>query len=110
MKTIKMLCVSVKALPSFFAILLMCFAGFAFAQDVMEGSKKAREEGSVPDTSITCCEGGMAPPVSDQTGVWHVDHVFISPTCEAEVGSRVATGYICADNGAAARARRSGPL
>ena len=50
------------------AILLMCFAGFAFAQDVMEGSKKAREEGSVPDTSITCCEGGMAPPVADQTG------------------------------------------
>ncbi|MDC1117063.1 hypothetical protein OAS73_04185 [Luminiphilus sp.] len=46
------------------AAVLMCFTGFAFAQgDVMEGSKKAREEGSVPDTSIYCCEGGMAPPV-----------------------------------------------
>ena len=51
------------------AILLMCFTGFAFAEgDVMEGSKKAREEGSVPDTSIYGEEGGMAPPVSDQTG------------------------------------------
>ena len=45
------------------AILLMCFTGFAFAEtDVMEGSKEAREEGSVPDTSVDCCEGGMPPP------------------------------------------------
>jgi hypothetical protein len=55
-------------MKTIFAILLMCFTGFAFAQDVMEGSKKAREEGSVPITSDYGEEGGMAPPVADQTG------------------------------------------
>ena len=49
-------------MKTIFAILLMCFTSFAFAQDVMEVSKKAREEGSVPNTSVFCCEGGMAPP------------------------------------------------
>ena len=50
-------------MKTIFAIILMCFTGFAFAEgDVMEGSKKAREEGSVPDTSVYGEEGGMAPP------------------------------------------------
>ena len=54
-------------MKTIFAILLMCFTGFAFAQEVMEGSKKAREEVSVPNTSHYGGEGGMAPPVSDPT-------------------------------------------
>lgn len=59
-------------MKTIFAIILMCFTGFAFAEaDVMEGSKEAREEGSVPDTSVDCCEGGMAPPVEGDGELGH---------------------------------------
>ena len=44
MKTIKTLCSSVKAKPSFFAILLMCFAGFAFADGHLEGEEAIHQD------------------------------------------------------------------
>lgn len=61
MKTIKTLRLSVKALPSFFAILLMCFSGFAFADGHLAG-----EEGHQADTEADSGDTAIAQPTEAQ--------------------------------------------